>query len=65
MTALMLNPLEALHLGELNDTTDRQHSDIATYRLNWPRGQFSENLAYMEPLNLLKGADISTDTTAL
>ena len=29
-----------------------QHTDIADSRLNWPRGRFSENPAYLIPLNL-------------
>ena len=37
----MFYPLEALLPGLLDGTTDRQ-TDIATYRLNRPKGQFNE-----------------------
>ena len=46
----MLKPLEAQLPGGLDGTdnrqTDRQHTDIATYRLNRPMAQFSENLIH-------------------
>ena len=61
---LMKNILtKGLHQSPIKSYTegiDIQQTDIATYRLNWPRGQFSENPKYARPLNLLRCADIST-----
>ena len=41
----MLKPLEALHPGELDDT-DIKQTDIAIYRLNRPRGRFSDKFLH-------------------
>ena len=38
-TVFMLKPLDVLHPGELDGTTQNTQKDIATYRLNWPKGK--------------------------
>ena len=49
------------HLCLAEKGQNNKHTNIAIYRLNQPRGRFSENSAYGRPLNLSACVDSSTD----
>ena len=55
-----INLMNILDKSRVSRRGQKPQTDVATFRLNWPRGQYRENMADGRPLNLIMCTDSST-----